>query len=180
MASTWHIMSRACWRKRTNIWSVIGRLKISFLILFCPNFTIILRCFQGVIRSSFRSFDLEESFLVKASFPAAHNTDSIKSYNFAWWHNNDKLWQIKHLADQENISKSTKYFHSIHSLNYLPEWFEPSYFLALWGFEENKRWQDREQFSYKQSLKWSIMCEPATEWNRTIFFGGREVRTIDD
>ena len=45
--------------------------------------------------------------------------------------NNDKLWQIKHLADQENISKSSKYFHSIHGLNHSPEWFEPSYFLAL-------------------------------------------------
>ena len=45
--------------------------------------------------------------------------------------NNDKLWQIKHLADQENISKSSKYFHSIHGLNHPLEWFEPSYFLAL-------------------------------------------------
>ena len=33
-------------------------------------------------------------------------------------HNNDKLWQIKHLADQENISKSSKYFHSIHGLKH--------------------------------------------------------------
>ena len=99
--------------------------------------------------------------------------------------NNDKLWHIKHSADQENISKSSKYFHSIHGLNHSLEWFEPSYFLALWDFEENKsenekEWQDRGKFSYKQSLKWSIMCEPATEWNRTLFFGGREVRTIDD
>ena len=59
----------------------MGRLKIAFLILFRPNFSIILRCSQGVIRTSgsFPKFDLEDvvfvclhyELLVKASFPGA-------------------------------------------------------------------------------------------------------------
>ena len=75
-----YIMSRACWRKRTNILSIMGRLKICFFILFCPKFCILLRCFKGAtIGLLFRSFGLVESFLfclyykvlVKVSLPAA-------------------------------------------------------------------------------------------------------------
>ena len=79
VSSSWYIMSRACWRKRTNMWSIIGRLKICSVILFGPNISILLWCFQGVTRVSFPKFLISWSLfrfvyimsLVKASLPAA-------------------------------------------------------------------------------------------------------------
>ena len=109
---TWHIMSRACWRKRTrNVWSIMGCLKICLLTLFCPNFCLLLRCFQEIAltyltklwspaeeSSSFCEVLVNWASLRKSLRHLFYDTETvtlITQNNFKVHYEKSKLWIIK-------------------------------------------------------------------------------------
>lgn len=172
---SWHKMSRACWRKRTNVWSIMGRLKIYHLTLFCPNFCLLLRCFQEIALTYFTKLwspaDESSSFCeVLVNWASLRKKPAASLLS---WHSDRDIYYTKirfttrnrKYGSSRNVSKSRKYFQF--------HWrFEPSTRMVwtIQGFQCPLKFWAKVKWKFKlmirlsaiysnQSLKWWIICK---------------------